>query len=125
RMSRVPPGGNGTTNRMGFVGKSAATLQDVPTVSSATSDRRCNLVMAPPPISRCLHKVRRHQLGRDALGFRGGIVQLDLDAIGVEEEQLEQRLPVCSSLSERHLLGAQMLQHLPQAGGAERDVVDR
>ena len=41
-----------------------------------------------------LDQVRGHQLGRDALGFGGGVVQLDLDAVRVVEEQLEQRLAV-------------------------------
>ena len=42
-----------------------------------------------------------------------------------EEEELEQSLAICPSLSKGDLLGAQVLQHLAQAGGAERDVVDR
>ena len=55
----------------------------------------------------------------------GVVVELDLDAVGVVEEELEQRLAIGSSLSERHALLSQVLEHLPQTRGAERDVVDR
>src|SRR5262245_35556487 len=70
-------------------------------------------------------QIRSHQLGRDALGLGGVVVQLDLDAIRVEEEELEQRLAVRATLREIYLFISEMLQHRAQTRGAESDVVDR
>src|SRR6185295_19627441 len=47
-------------------------------------------------------EVGSHQLRLDALGFRGGEIQLDLDAVRIEQEQLEQRLAVRTPLRERN-----------------------
>src|SRR3954471_12654186 len=69
-------------------------------------------------------QVGGHELGRDALGFLGRVVELDLDAVRVVEEKLEQRLAVGAPLVECHLLAAQVLEHGTQSGRTKRDVVD-
>src|SRR5215204_5508929 len=82
----------------------------------------------PPPSParswRGLHELGGHQLRSDALGFRRGVIELDLDAVRVKEEELEQRLAVGTPLRELNLLLFEMLQHGAQPGGAERDVID-
>src|SRR2546421_10346074 len=69
-------------------------------------------------------QIGSHELRRDSLCLRGRVVELDLDAVRVVEEKLEQRLPICPALAEVDVLALEMLHHLSQPGRAERDVVD-
>src|SRR5213075_1775532 len=88
---------------------------------SSTTKMRFTISLAP-----CAgDQFGRHQLGRDAFGFLGRVVQLDLDAVRIEEEQLEKRLAIGAALAEGHLLALQVLEHAAQASRAERDVIER
>src|SRR5262245_58944056 len=87
--------------------------------SDATSS---NTAMTAAFSSGSLDQVGRHELGRDALGFSGVVVELDLDAVRIVEEELEQRLAVCSSLRELDTLATQMQQHIFQSSCTKRDV---
>src|SRR5688572_16992705 len=69
-------------------------------------------------------KIRRHHLGLDALGLGGVEVELDLDAVGIVEEKLEQRLPVGAALAEIDPFLLKVSDRLAQPGSAESDVID-
>src|SRR5690606_31289205 len=70
-------------------------------------------------------QIGSHQLRRDAFGLGSVEIELDLDAVGIMEEKLEQRLAVGAALREADFFLSQVLEHAAQAGRAERDMVER
>src|ERR1700729_2842462 len=67
---------------------------------------------------------RGHQLRLTALRFGGLEVELDLDAVGIDQEQLVEALVVDAALLEVDALLLEVIDQLEEAGGAERDMVD-
>src|SRR5450432_3114119 len=78
---------------------------------------------AIPPASAILHR-RCHQCGLAALGLGGFEIELDLDTVGVDQEQLVEPLIADAALLEIDALLLEMVDHVEEAGGAERHVID-
>src|SRR6476619_3351682 len=89
----------------------------------STMTRPCLETLHPGSVGRRA-QLRCLELRRAALRLGVGEVELDLQAVRIEQEELVEALVVDLALREIDLVLGEMLDHLVQAGGAEADVVD-
>src|SRR5207237_8130216 len=95
-------------------------------VAQYLAERWLHHAAAPALLGACASdQIGSHELRGDSLCLLSRVVELDLDAVRVVEEKLEQRLPIGAALAEVDVLPLEVLHHVPQPRRAKRDVIDR